>query len=216
MSTIGHCDAAYKKMVILQCCDALEAQGFTRFRKDEVHWPLGDGFYCWVGLSSNLSRESVGIDPFVGVHVGPIEKLWTRLQVGKYPVKYDRGCASHAVYMGLLSPRERSFEFSRQTDVAREAARLAQIYSTTGLSFARSIASYEQLLPLFKDRAHMGGAYPQRVACCLYLMGRSREARTFVDELPPVQQPYLEGFTIPFLNMLAEDERSQGERAATE
>lgn len=203
MGSVERCDAAFKRAVLLVCCDALETAGFTRFRKENVDWPLEVGFNCWVGLNNNLEEEYFQINPFVGIHVVSIEKLWTSFKSsGKYPAKYDRGHATYALHMGELAPEERAFRFTRQTDVEREAKRLAHLYATVGLSYARSIATYERLLPLLQERVPMLGAYPEQVAACLYLMDRKEEARTFVEDFLKTHRDYFEGFAVPFLKRL--------------
>lgn len=198
MYAVERCDAAYKRIVLLKCYDALEAVGFMRFRKEGVDWPLGNGFHCWVGLNNAVEPAYVSVNPFVGAHVVPIMKMYTSLE-GR---KYSRRTATYAVHMGTLSPHEPVFEFTRQTDVEAEAARLACLYATVGLSYAQSIASYERLLPLLRERVPMLGAYPERVATCLYLMDRKEEARTFVEDFLETHRDYFEGFAIPFLKRL--------------
>lgn len=198
MSTNERCDAAYKQVVWQHCYDALTAAGFTRFRKESVDWPFGNEFHCWVGLNAAIEPEYVEINPFVGVHAVPIMKLYTALE-GR---KYNRAIATFAVHMGELAPKERAFRFTRQTDVAAEAARLARLYVSVGLPYAESMADYERLLPLLQSRVSMLGAYPERVASCLYLMDRKDEARTFVEEFVKQQPEYFEGFAIPFLKLL--------------
>jgi len=202
MNQAQECDAAYKQAVLLKCYEALAAVGFTRFRKEGVDWPIADGFHCWVGLNTALEKEYVGINPFVGVHVIRIEKLWTGLKVGKYPGKYSRGIATYALHMGELTPDEPVFRFSRNTDVEAEAVRLARLYADTGLAYARSIASYELLLPLLRSRIEVRGGYPERVAACLCLMDRKEEARTFVEDYVRENYDYFTGFAGPFLEML--------------
>jgi hypothetical protein len=206
MSSNRSCDAGYKHVVLLKCYEALEAAGFDRFRKEGVDWPLENGFNCWVGLNTALERDYVEINPFVGVHVVPIEKLWTSKKTGKYPGKYNRGHATYALHLGHLAADETAFRFAPPMDVDVEAARLARLYSSVGLTYARSIASYERLLPLLQERAGMLGAYPERVACCLYLMGRKEEARAFVEDFLPKNREYFEGFAVPFLKKLSEEE----------
>jgi len=198
MSTVERCDAAYKQVVLNKCYEALEAAGFTRYRKENVDWPLGSGFHCWVGLNYGLEQEYVEINPFVGLHVIPIMKLYTNLE-GR---KYSRGIATFAKHMGELAPEELIFRFTRQTDIEVEAARLARLYVSVGLNCARAIASYEQLLPLLQDRVPTLGAYPERVAACLYLMDRKDEARTFAEGFLKDHRDYFEGFAVPFLKLL--------------
>ena len=200
MNTEQGCDAAYKRTVLLKCYDALATAGFTRYRKEDVDWPLESGFHCWVGLNTGLEKEYVQINPFVGVHVVPIMKLYTGLE-GR---KYSRSIATYALHMGELAPDEPVFRFTRQTDVEMEAARLARLYSAVGLTYAKSIASYERLLPMLQSRVPMLGAYPERVAACLYLMGRKNEARSFVDAFLKSNRDYFEGFAVPFLELVSE------------
>lgn len=199
--------AAFKMEILLQCYDALERAGFTRFRKQDVDWPIHNGFHAWVGLNATLISGRVDILPFVGVHVVPLERLWTSLKTGKWPGKYDRGSATYALNMGTVEAvaDERAFAFGQaqsEAFIASECDRLARIYATGGLDYARSIASYESLLPLFREQVSSLGAFPERYATCLYLIGRKAEARSFVEEFLPKQTDYFEGFATPFLKML--------------
>lgn len=192
------CDAAYRDEIVDKCTQALSANGFTRFRKGDVDKSLTDGFRCWVGLNTGLYSSRVEINPFVGLHVVPLMKFYTKMK-GR---KYDRGVATYAVHMGELVPNVTAFEFTRETDVEAEAERLAKLYATVGVAFAETIANYDDLLPLLRSRIDMLGAYPERVASCLYLMGRKAEARTFTEEFLVGHRDYFEGFAVPFLEML--------------
>lgn len=203
------CDAKFKRRILLECCDALETQGFARFRKEDVDLPIHNGFHAWVGLNTALYSDRVEILPFVGVHVVSLERLCA-VKAGKYPIKYDRGIATYAINMGLLEAiaDERAFAFAPQQSegfIRSECERLAHLYATAGVDYARSIASYEALLPLFRERADSLGAYPERVASCLYLMGKRAEAREFVEQFLEKNRDYFEGFAIPFLRKLDEE-----------
>jgi hypothetical protein len=195
-------DTAYSREVRLQCYAVLENFGFARYRKENVDFPLWDGFNCWVGLNSAIEKFYVEINPFVGVHVVPIEKLWTSLKTGRYPARYDRGNATYAIHLGQIVPDEPAFHFTRTINVKDEARRLGNLYLTNGIDYAKSIASYDALLPLLQSRADMLGGYPERVACCLYLMDRAKEARSFAENFLRTQPEYFEGFGEPFLKML--------------
>jgi hypothetical protein len=202
------CDSAFKKRILLKCYDALERVGFYRYRKEGVDWPLHNGFHAWLGLNTGLYRDRLDVNPFVGIHVVQIAKLYNGLDKGRYQTKYSRGVATYAVHMGELAGAEDepAFAFTPQQSkgfVEAEVDRLANLYATVGLDFARSLASYESLLPLLMDRVPMLGGYPQRVASCLYLMGRKVEARQFVEGFSPRHREYLEGFAVPFLAKLA-------------
>ncbi len=207
---MNRCDAQFKKSVMLKVYDAFEAAGFTRFRKEGVDWPLHDGFHAWVGLNTALYPDRVDITPNVGVHVVPIHKLCA-IKGGKYPYKYDRGVATYAINIGTLDAAgdERAFAFGPQQSEAfidAECKRLARIYATAGLDYARSIASYQALFPLLQEYVDTLGGYPERVASCLYLMGRKQEAREFVSGFLTRHRDYFEGFAVPFLEMLDKEE----------
>lgn len=193
------CNAEFKKHVLLKCYDALAAVGFVRYRKENVDWPFDKNFHLWVGLNTGLYDEHVEINPFVGIHVLPIMKLYTGLENRKY----SRSVATYAIHLGELVPKVPAFEFTRETNIEEEAKRLAQLYLDYGLPYSKSLANYEALLPLLKERIDMLGAYPERVASCLYLMGRIEEAREFTESFLAKRKDYFEGFAIPFLQKIA-------------
>lgn len=179
------CDAAFRDTIVDYCLGALMSAGFKRLRKKSVNWPIHNGFCCWVGLNQGLYSDRLCIEPFIGIHVEPIARLYAELDNGRYATKYDRGVATYAVHMGELKDAwdEPEFVFTPQQSeqfIQAEAERLAKLYLKVGRPFAESIASYEALLPLLRERVPMLGGYPQKVASCLYLMGRIDEAREFV------------------------------------
>lgn len=196
------CDAAYKKDVLLSCYEALADQGFIKFRKENVEWPLENGFHCWVGLNTGLYAEYVEINPFSVVHSVTIERLWTSTKEGKYPGKYDRGIATYGIHLGKIAPEEKAFQFRRNVNLKVEARRLAELYVRAGLPFSKSIASYDSILPLLKNRVEMLGGNPERFASCLFLMGRAEEAQSFVKDFLSGHEEYFEGFALPFLRMI--------------
>jgi hypothetical protein len=200
MTYVEHCDASFKQTVLLKCYEAMEASGFTRYRKQDVDWPMEHGFHCWVGLNTGLERDHLNVNPFVCIHVVPIMKFYPSLE-GR---KYSRSTATYAIHMGSLSPKESMFRFTRKSDIAEEANRLARLYVDVGLPYALSIGSYERLLPLLRERVPMLGAYPERVASCLYLMGRKDEARSFTEDFLVDHRDYFERFATPFLKLLRE------------
>lgn len=193
-------NAAFGKRISLLLLDALEAVGFTRYRKHDVDWPLHDGFQCWVSVGTAVRPDRVQVIPLVGLHVVPIMRLEASLE-GR---KYDRGVATYAVNLGQLESAadERAFAFAPEQSpafIAAEAKRLAQLYAGPALEFARSIASYPTLLSRLQERVAMLGGYPERVACCLSLMGRTEEAREFVQDFFAKEPDYLGKFAAAFL-----------------
>jgi hypothetical protein len=183
------CNAAFKKEILQICYEELTLVGFVRFRKWDIDLPLDEMFNCWVGLNTGLYQTHVQISPFVGIHAVEIERMCAALS-GNAGDKYNRAIATYPVHMGELEPAEQVFQFSTETDNRAAARRLAQLYATSGLQFAKSIVSYDALLPLLESRVKMLGGYPQRVTSCLYLMGRGEEALSFARTLAAERPEY--------------------------
>lgn len=192
------CTSAFKNAVKQKCYAKLAIAGFIRYRKDEVDFPLDNVFHTWAGLSTGLYDECVRVNPMVGLHVVPIMKLFAKI-LGR---KYSRSDVTYSIPMGELVPRTRGFAFTLTTNVEEEAARLAQLYIDVGVPYARTIASYDVLLPLLESQVSLLGGYPEKVACCLFLMGRYGKAREFVEEFLERDEDYTRRFLFPFLEML--------------
>jgi hypothetical protein len=107
--------------------------------------------------------------------------------------------------MGEIAAKERAFRFTRTTNIGLEARRLAELYLECGIPYAKSIASYEALLPLFESRVDRLGAYPERFASCLFLIGQIEEANRFATDFLSKQKDYFEGFAIPFLEIIKKE-----------
>lgn len=192
------CDAKFKQQVLIKCYEALAAVGFISFKRENVDWPIDADFHCWVGLNTGLFTEYIQINPFVGIHAVSLEKFWAPLKLRKY----SRSVATYSLNIGLIAPKEKAFIFNRTTDIEKEAARLAQLYLDVGLPYAKTIASYESLLPLLKQRIDMLGGYPESVASCLYLMGKKEDAKIFTENFLAKEKKYFESFAIPFLQRI--------------
>jgi hypothetical protein len=193
----------FRKGVIRACCEALARLGFDHYRMYDVDLPFDEKFHCWVGLNSGLYDQHVEVSPFVGIHAVHVNKL---ASLGRQ--KYDRSVATYAVHLGTLdcARDENAFFFRPEWSDAvleSEARRLAHLYATCGVEFARGIASYEALLPLLEERVPWLGGYPERVAACLYLMGRRERAREFTKTFMASKPGSFERFAHPFLAMLS-------------
>ncbi|WP_439498741.1 hypothetical protein [Bosea sp. (in: a-proteobacteria)] len=199
------CDSTYRDEVVEGCRDALVANGFTRYRKRDVDYPFLDGFHCWVGLASEMQPDCIKIYPQVGVHAVNIEKLWSRLTTGKYAINYNRAQCTYGGPLSGLTDGTAVTTFSRGCSISQQAERLATLYLEFGVPYARSLAGYEALLPELKTRIPILGGYPQRVAACLYLMGRKEESLEFADHLRSLQIPQLDDFALSFVNMVKEE-----------
>jgi len=177
------------------CLGALERVGFTRYRKNEVEWPISGGFHCWVGLNASLGRDWLDVNPFVGIHVVPIMKFYATLE-GR---KYAGNVATYAVHMGTLKPDAAEFRFFKDKDNSAEFDRLTCLYLDSGLDFAISASTFGLLLPLLKERVPSLGGYPERYASCLHLMGRARESISFVETFSESEPEYFHEFARRYL-----------------
>lgn len=110
--------------------------------------------------------------------------------------------------MGEIAPHEKLFRFDEATDIEAEAKRLARLYRTIGMDYSRSLASYEVLLPLFRENIKFLGGYPDRYAVCLHLLGRDEEAIAFVKECTQKEPDYMSRFAEGFLRYLEEHRRA--------
>jgi hypothetical protein len=197
------CTAEFRNIILLRCYDKLEQVGFTRYGKESVDFPFDDAFSCWVGLNTGLYPDKLTIHPFVGIHAPPIMKLYTSLERRKY----SRRIATYALGIGSLPLAGEALQIHlspNQNDlfIESEIKRLVHLIIPEGLEYARSIASFEALLPLLESRIDMLGGYPQTVSCCLYYMGRLDEAKSFTEKMLAKEPEFLSAFAIPFLKML--------------
>lgn len=200
------CNAAFKRDIYMQMMEDFAQNGFTRFRKENVDWPFSSDFHCWVGLNTALYSHLVEINPNVGVHAPIIHKLYTQLSERKY----SRSTATYAITLGEIKAiaNEMAFAFTPDQSegfVRSEIGRLVQLYVQFGLPYALSIASYDALLPLLKVRIPRLGGYPERYACCLYLMGRKSDAYDFCANFLEMGKPSFETFGKNFLRMIRGD-----------
>lgn len=188
------------------CLTSLEDVGFRRYRKDAVDWPLNKEFNGWAGLNMAIDGDGVELNPFVGIHAVAIEKMWMSLSGLKYPGPYGK-VATYSIHLGEIErlKLERSFAFApKQSEefIFGEASRLAKLYVEKGLDFSRSIASYDALLPLLRGRVSMLGGNPQRVSCCLYLLGMKADAERFVESFRQKEPGTFGKYATSFLDYL--------------
>jgi hypothetical protein len=196
------CDSAFENAVLRRCYTALSAAGFVRFQKGAVDWPFDADFHCWVGLEAALKKDHVMITPLFGLHAVPIMKLCATLE----RKRYRRAAPTYVNDAAELTSHAPPFRFTRHSDIDAVAARVARLYARVGLARAKSIAHYESLLPLLQARVGLLPEYPQRAAACLYLMGRTEEARSFTQRYRAGHGDTLEDFAVAFTALL--DRRS--------
>lgn len=199
------CDADFKREVLNCCYESLEELGFRRIRKENVDWPIAPSFNAWVGLNTTLHADHIAINPFVGVHASELETMWFRLSGRNYPGRYGPS-ATYAVHLGELERAKNEIVFRFEAhlsseEIKSEAKRLALLIHNVGLDYSRSISSYSSLLPLLREKVPMLGGYPERVSCCLYLMGLQNEARAFVEEFSREKSASFDCFAGPFLDL---------------
>lgn len=193
----------FVSLIKSSCEDALVASGFRRLRRHEVALDISSDFLGWVGLNIGNYATHVRVNPFVGVHCIPVMHMIANLQARKYQVG---SVATYAVHLGELCPTLHVFDFGPESDVSGEASRLAAAIAEHGAPYMRSLANFDVLLPLLKDRVKSLGGFPERYAAALRLTGQHEHAREFVDLCrreysagEPVVRESFDRFAIPFL-----------------
>ncbi|HWT99689.1 MAG TPA: hypothetical protein VN229_18795 [Terriglobales bacterium] len=178
-------NAAFRDFAIDQCCARLEQTGLRRHAKGSgsLFAPINDAFQYWVGLNSGLYLTRVSLTPHFGVHVPQLDELVAEIRKSSEPKrKYDKRIATYTRAHTQLIKSPPQLDFAPAEDIEDSLERLVNLSTQVGLPFARSIASYEALLPLLRERVSMLGGYPERVACCLALMGQAEKALDFLRE----------------------------------
>ena len=159
------------------CESALVAMGFKRLRRSTIIWEISEKFWGWVGLNRGNHGDMVRVNPFIGIHAVDLMKLCDQLDESKY----SKGAyATYAIHLGEILPDELVFEFHKGRDLSHDAERLAKCVADAGLTYMRSIADYDVLIPLFKEFIPTLGGYPERYVAALQLSGKHAEAREFV------------------------------------
>ncbi|MCC5641176.1 hypothetical protein LC593_36305 [Nostoc sp. CHAB 5844] len=182
----------------------LEYLGQKKIGSGRAVVDIGDGFYSWSGLICAVKNDRVELTANVGVHVAPIEMMWTKLKTGRHVTAYSRGIATYAVPIASLRPGIILVYRAELRHASEVVSKVAENINTVGLEFARSIGNYDALLPYLQGRLKMLGAYPEKAACCLLLMNRPAEAYDFVNEFNSKNPDYFEGFYYNFINLLSE------------
>ncbi|MBV6323962.1 hypothetical protein [Duganella violaceipulchra] len=165
------------KSVRKACLDALAAVGIPR-KYDRGVLQLSDGFFAWIGLNTGTHSDFIRINPFVGVHATEVMKVFCAVAGMKWrPGEW----ATYAVHLGELCPDVQQFIFATEADVPGEAARLAQTIAEFGMPYAKTLCSYDTLLPLLKARVPGLGGAPQMYAVTLALNGELAAAQAFLE-----------------------------------
>ncbi|MDR6095683.1 hypothetical protein [Stenotrophomonas sp. SORGH_AS_0321] len=167
-------------------------------------------FQGWVGLNSGLYMDCVRVTPSIGIHCVPMERLISRIDEGPYTISNS---ASFAYTLSDLRGGVAPFVFDSEESLASEAERLASVIAECGIPLMRDFANYEALVSVCKARSGILGGYPEKAAAALYLMGRSDEARKWLDmqrepfrlDDAPAWQPF-ETFAAKLRQIMDEEE----------
>ena len=148
------------------------------------------------------AAEGFRVEPLVGLHSIAIERLWTSLKTGPYRAPYRRDIATVTAPLLPMAASSPPLLFENNRRDKDSIRRLIALYHNVGLGFARGIARHEALEPILRQRARTLAGNPERLAACLYLMGRVGEASAFVESFRSERPTYFEGFAAPFLALL--------------
>src|SRR5690606_15085843 len=172
---------------------------------------LRPDFLGWVGLNIGNHGEWVRVNPNIGIHCVPVEKLWRDL-VGDKSRPYKRGeFATVSVPLGMLCPDNiDAVEFTIRGPLEGEARRLAMLIGEYGVPWMVENASYEALVPLLEAQFSHLPNYPERLAGAYYYAGNYEKARAFAHDVSAeflrrnddVLINEFQRFAVPFLELL--------------
>ena len=199
-------DRMFVSSVEKACVIALIEKGFESPRSRTRFIRLDNEFLGWVGLNRGNYSDYLQINPFIGLHCIPIMRLKSELAKEKYK---EGDLASYSIHMGEIAPDVPQFIFNEQTDLAKEAGRLANEIFIHGVPWMKARANYEALTPMLEAKIEMLGGFPEKYASALYFSGKQETAVQFVQERTDLFDPNYEGtyslhekFGKPFLEML--------------
>lgn len=180
--------------VLSLCVEKFVDAGFTKFKGSNIYMKSKNGFHGWVGLNQGLYSDRFQINPYVGIHCEPIERLISQLR----GTQYDRCIASLSTHMGSLAPQEDIVVFYPEQQLELEVERLVNLYVTYGLPYYKEHQTYESLLPYFLDKAELLGGYPESIAVTYFLMGEYEASKGFVEAFRRKEPDYFETFATAF------------------
>lgn len=166
------------KEVERACVTALSNLGAT-VKYSTLMLPLDSNYFGWIGLNRGVHDDFVRINPNIGVHCTPVERLIAlarkeKYQKGRFPTVSDP--------LGLICPHVLEFIFVSSTDLAPEADRLAATIRDYGLPHLQGLTNYDSLLTQLKERISSFGGAPERYSTALFLSGDKEGALHFLDE----------------------------------
>ena len=204
-------DRAFLKKVDDACEAALVEIGFKRPRRGTIYLEIKSDFLGWVGLNVGNHGDLVRINPNIGIHCKPAEKLWRDL-VADRSCPYKKGyLATYALPLGTQTPQDiDAIVFFTGASTDREARRLSMLIGEYGTPWMIEHASYGALIPLVEERFADLPNYPQRLAAMYYLAGQTEKAVKFThDVLDSLRKRddgmvinQFERFAVPFLQMI--------------
>ena len=187
----------FKKLILTECDIQFKANGFKVPRKNCILYPINNDFDGWVGLNVATNEGSVKINPFIGVHSQPVAETVATLQNQKYKLG---AVATYAVHLGAVCPNLSPviFDIEDKSDIAAKVERLVHTITEFGVAYAYSIASYEKLIPLLKEKIDMLGGFPESYAVALFNSGERDECFKFLEIHAQNIEKYGDSIVKPF------------------
>jgi len=170
--------------------DRMTAAGWRKRSGDIYTLPLDEGFHAWLGLNTATTYHPLKVNPVVGLHYEPLERLLAELR-GTKPAL---ATATLSTPVGYLTPDNRflQLEIAADDQAGPAAERLHQLVSDYGLPFARRFAAVDALLSAFHTTDYVANPERKRLLIpALHLLnGQSGEARAELALGLATYQPY--------------------------
>ncbi len=135
---------------------------------------------AWVGLNRGVHNDFIRINPNIGVHCQPIQRLVCELSLERYQ---EGRFATVSFALGVATPAGTpEFIFRTLEDLRPEAERLASLLVDHGLPYLKQFVGYESLMSEIREFIPNLGGYPEKYAALMYLSGRPQaETRAFAN-----------------------------------
>jgi hypothetical protein len=159
------------------CEKCLEEIGFKRSKAGPLFIEIGGEFLGWVGLNRGTHRDLIRINPFIGLHVVPVEEMKNLF----HRKKYRKGAnATTSIHLGEIAPDVLAFTFMSEKDLIPESKRLAETIAIHAVPWFFEHANYPWLISRLESNLPMLGGMPEAYAAARYLNGDVEGAISYV------------------------------------
>lgn len=164
------------------CTREFSSRGYAKSKHGLFHIEVTKDFFGWIGLNEGVHSDRININPFVGIHCMPIEKMLAKCKGRRYRVGEIATFADHFGYVAPEAPGYQ-FRFFRNEPVEPLAKQLVEVVDDFARPAVVSQANYGSLISLLKEREARGGGVPEALAVAYYMTEGVESAQLYLDRI---------------------------------